>query len=726
MNKSLKIFFFIFCIVCLISCDSSNITHTHNFIDGVCDCGKKESDTTPPHEHSFVNGECECGEKESDTIPPHEHSFVNGKCECGEEQGIVDDEYSQGLEYTLSDNESYYILSGIGSCTDTIINIPSLYKDKPVEIIKDQAFANNYSLIGVNIPKSIKLIDEASFYNCGYLKTVIFEEESTLEAINRDAFMGCGLTSIIIPNSLKTIGIDAFSYSGLKTVTFEENSELELIAYNAFRVCRDLVSIVIPEGVTTIQDQAFYRCESLRSVILPHSLKEIGYMVFQDCYSLESIIIPENISVISAHLFSHCTSLQNVTFNNGNNITAIQNGAFYDCTSLKNVYFYGTIEDWCNVNIDSNPMEYAENFQLLDNNVLQEVTKIVIPESISKIGNNQFLGFSNVTSISLPNTIESIGDYAFSCCYSLKELEIPNGVTSIGEFAFANYLYEYNDFYEDEYTEIKSNQITDIVIPSSVKSIGKNAFAFCTNLNTVTFEENSSIEIFAEEVFVYCTALKNINIPISIKKISEEAFAKCSSLTKIIIPDSVIEISKGVFLKCFSLESITLPFIGSGSYYKHFGYIFGAYNYDNNYECVPRTLEEVIITKATEIGDYAFSSCYYIKNFVLPYNLITIGSHAFSGCCMTEINIPDSVTTIGDYAFSGCINLTYIVIPSNVVNMGKNIFNQLSSNFSITIYCELTKIPDTWNSNWNKDNYTVYLQGEWKYDKEGIPMPTNN
>mgnify|MGYP003307993812 CR=1 FL=1 len=252
----------------LISCDSSNITHTHNFIDGVCDCGKKESDTTPPHEHSFVNG----------------------KCECGEEQGLVDGEYSQGLEYTLSDDESYYILSGIGSCTDTIINIPSLYKDKPVEIIKDHAFANNYSLIGVNISKSIKLIDESSFYSCVNLKTVIFEEESTLEAINRDAFMGCGLTSIIIPNSLKTIGVDAFSYSGLETVTFEENSELELIGYNAFRVCKYLVSIVIPEGVTTIQNSAFWRCESLRNVILPHSLKEIGYEVFEDCYSLESII----------------------------------------------------------------------------------------------------------------------------------------------------------------------------------------------------------------------------------------------------------------------------------------------------------------------------------------------------------------------------------------------------------------------------------------------------
>lgn len=704
MNKSLKIFFFIFCIVCLISCDSSNITHTHKFIDGVCDCGKKESDTTPPHEHSFVNG----------------------KCECGEQQGIVDGEYSQGLEYTLSDDESYYILSGIGSCTDTVINIPSLYKDKPVEIIKDHAFANNYSLIGVNIPKSIKLIDEASFYSCGNLKTVIFEEESTLEAINRDAFMSCGLTSIIIPNSLKTIGVDAFSYSGLKTVTFEENSELELIGYNAFRVCRHLVSIVIPEGVTTIQNSAFWRCESLRNVILPHSLKEIGYEVFEDCYSLESIIIPENISVISAGLFSHCTSLQNVTFNNGNNITAIQNGAFYDCTSLENVYFYGTIEDWCNVNIDSNPMEYAENFQLLDNNVLQEVTQIVIPESISKIGNNQFLGFSNVTSISLPNTIESIGDYAFFCCYSLKELEIPNGVTSIGEFAFANYLYDYNDFYEDEYTVIKSNQITDIVIPSSVKNIGKNAFAFCTNLNTVTFEENSSIESFAEEVFVYCTALKNINIPISIKKISEEAFAKCSSLTKIIIPNSVTEICKGAFLKCSSLESITLPFIGSGSYYKHFGYIFGAYNYNDNYECVPKTLEEVIITKATEIGDYAFSNCYYIKNFVLPDNLITIGSHAFICCNMKEISIPNSVTTIGDYVFAACHSLTYIVIPSSVENIGKCIFDSMSITFSLDIFIDLSVIPDTWNSKWNNYNYPIYLQGEWGYNDEGIPTPINS
>ncbi|MBR6516560.1 MAG: leucine-rich repeat domain-containing protein [Bacilli bacterium] len=704
MNKSLKIFFFIFCIVCLISCDSSNITHTHNFIDGVCDCGKKESDTTPPHEHSFVNG----------------------KCECGEEQGLVDGEYSQGLEYTLSDDESYYILSGIGSCTDTIINIPSLYKDKPVEIIKDHAFANNYSLIGVNISKSIKLIDESSFYGCVNLKTVIFEEESTLEAINRDAFMSCGLTSIIIPNSLKTIGVDAFSYSGLKTVTFEENSELELIGYNAFRVCRHLVSIVIPEGVTTIQNSAFWRCESLRNVILPNSLKEIGYEVFEDCYSLESIIIPENISVISAGLFSHCTSLQNVTFNNGNNITAIQNGAFYDCTSLENVYFYGTIEDWCNVNIDSNPMEYAENFQLLDNNVLQEVTQIVIPESISKIGNNQFFGFSNVTKISLPNTIESIGDYAFACCYSLKEFEIPNGVTSIGEFAFANYLYPINEFDEDEYLKIKSNQITDIVIPRSVKNIGKNAFAFSTNLKTVVFEENNILERLNEKVFAYCTSLESINIPFGVKRISEEAFANCSSLTQITVPDSVTEINIGAFSKCSSLESITLPFVGLGYYVNHFGYIFGAHKYQDNYENVPKSLEEVIITKTTEIGDYAFYGCYCIKTFVLPDNLITIGSHAFSSCNMKEISIPNSVTTIGDYVFSACHSLTYIVIPSSVENIGKCIFNSMSITFSLDIFIDLSVIPDTWNSRWNNENYPIYLQGEWGYNDEGIPTPINS
>ena len=704
MNKSLKIFFFIFCIVCLISCDSSNITHTHNFIDGVCDCGKKESDTTPPHEHSFVNG----------------------KCECGEEQGLVDGEYSQGLEYTLSDDESYYILSGIGSCTDTFINIPSLYKDKPVEIIKDHAFANNYSLIGVNISKSIKLIDEASFYSCVNLKTVIFEEESTLEAINRDAFMACGLTSIIIPNSLKTIGVDAFSYSGLKTVTFEENSELELIGYNAFRVCRDLVSIVIPEGVTTIQNSAFWRCESLRNVILPHSLKEIGYEVFEDCYSLESIIIPENISVISAGLFSNCTSLQNVTFNNGNNITAIQNSAFYDCTSLENVYFYGTIEDWCNVNIDSNPMEYAENFQLLDNNVLQEVTQIVIPESISKIGNNQFFGFSNVTKISLPNTIESIGDYAFACCYSLKEFEIPNGVTSIGEFAFANYLYPINEFDEDEYLKIKSNQITDIVIPRSVKNIGKNAFAFCTNLKTVVFEENNILERLNEKVFAYCTSLESINIPFGVKRISEETFANCSSLTQITVPDSVTEINIGAFSKCSSLESITLPFIGLGYYVNHFGYIFGAHKYQDNYENVPKSLEEVIITKTTEIGEYAFYGCSYIKTFVLPDNLITIGSHAFSGCYMKEISIPNSVTTIGDYVFSACHSLTYIVIPSSVENIGNCIFNSMSITFSLDIFIDLSVIPDTWNSRWNNENYPIYLQGEWGYNDEGIPTPINS
>ncbi len=707
MRKFTYILFCLFVLLSLSSCDDIITNHQHQYIDGVCECGKKEPN---------INLD-------------HVHDFVDGKCRCGEEQGIVEEIYSQGLEYKLSEDETYYILTGIGSCTDVNLNISPVYQDKSVEIIQDHAFFENYSLISVNIPKSIKAIGESSFYNCGHLVTVTFEEDSRLEVINRDAFESCHeLTNIIIPKSVKMIKGFAFSYSGLKNVTFEEDSKLELIDYSAFKMCTNLEKIVIPEGVTTIKDDAFWRCESLKSVVLPKSLVEIGYSAFEDCYELASIVIPENVSVISAAMFRNCSSLKSVTFNNGNNITFIEGGAFY-CTSLENVYFHGTIEDWCNINIDSNPMEYAENFYLVDNNISYEVTEIVVPESISKIGNNQFFGFSDVTSISLPNTIESIGDYAFACCYSLKNIEIPNGVTSIGEFTFANYLYSYSESDDDEYIDIKSNQITDIVIPSSVKSIGKNAFAFCTNLKTVIFEENNLIEIFSEEIFVYCTSLESINIPFGVKRISEEAFACCYSLTNIIVPDSVTEMYRGGFLNCSSLQSISLPFIGSGySKYssKHFGYIFGAPNYDDNYERVPKSLEEVIITKTTEIGDCAFDGCYYIKTFVLPDNLTTIGSYAFSGCNIKEISIPNSVTTIGDYVFSACHSLTYIVIPSSVESIGKCIFNSMSVTFSLDIFIDLSSIPDTWNSEWNDDNYPIYLQGEWEYNDEGIPTPINS
>ena len=60
------------------------IEHTHEFKDGICECGAADPNYVPPHEHNYIEGKCECGETDPNYVPPHEHNYIEGKCECGE------------------------------------------------------------------------------------------------------------------------------------------------------------------------------------------------------------------------------------------------------------------------------------------------------------------------------------------------------------------------------------------------------------------------------------------------------------------------------------------------------------------------------------------------------------------------------------------------------------------------------------------------------------------
>jgi len=284
------------------------------------------------------------------------------------------------------------------------------------------------------------------------------------------AFNGLGITSITIPDSVTSIGVDAFYY--LKTYSLERSiyinsfkkwceidfenyysnpmsggSELYLnnflikeikipnnitnINDYTFCGCRSLTSVTIPDSVTSIGEGAFRDCTNLTSIAIPDSVTRIGEGAFNKCTSLTSITIPDSITSIENYTFGYCTSLTSITI--PDSVTSIGEGAFRDCTNL---------------------------------------TSIAIPDSVTSIG-PAFYGCKSLTCITIPDSITSIENYTFYYCTSLTSITIPDSVTSIGEEAFN-----------------KCTSLTSITIPDSVTSIGRGAFRDCTNLTSIAIPDS--------------------------------------------------------------------------------------------------------------------------------------------------------------------------------------------------------------------------------------------
>ena len=295
-------------------------------------------------------------------------------------------------------------------------------------------------------------------------------------------------------------------------------------------------------------------------------------------------------------------------------------------------------------------------------------TDIKIPSTynglpVTSIGENALYTCKSFTSITIPDSITSIGRNAFKGCSNLTNVYITD-IAAWCEISFDGYasnpLYYADNLYLAEKGETKL--ITDLVIPDDATSIGDCAFCNYSNLTSITIP--NSITSIGRNAFGNCSNLASVTISDGVTSIGGSAFMNCSNLTSITIPDSVTSIGSSAFRDCSRLESITLSFIGArknGVIDTHFGYIFGANSHYSNYEYIPTTLKNVIITDASSISNYAFNGCHGLTSITIPNSVTTIGVSAFSGCqSLTSITIPDSVTTIGDSAFIGCSNLENI------------------------------------------------------------------
>jgi len=463
-------------------------------------------------------------------------------------------------------------------CSNMVsINIPN-----SVSHIGYSAFSGCTALTSIIIPNSVTIIEtsEMLFSRCTNLVSIIvsesnpkYDSRNNCNAIIETATntLICACKNTIIPNSVTTIGAYAFlACTGLTSITIPNG--VANIGYYAFGGCTDLASVSIPGSVTSIGELAFFRCYGLTSVDISNGVISIGERAFEYCTSLASISIGNSVSSIGNEAFNGCKALTSITIPNSvtsigysafsgcigltsitipNSVTSIGHSAFFGCTGLTKV-FMSDIPAWCAIQFSdgsSNPLCYAHHLYSDENT---EITNLVIPNSVTSIGNNTFFGCTGLTSITIPNSVTSIGQGAFSGCSGLTSITIPSSVTDIEQSAFYN-----------------CTGLTSIDIPSSVTSIGQSAFSNCSGL--ISFTIPNGVTSIGVETFRGCTGLTSIIIPNNVTSIGDYAFQNCSGLTAITIPNSVTSIGTNAFSGCTSLKLIvcdnpTPPTAGYGSF----------------------------------------------------------------------------------------------------------------------------------------------------------------
>ena len=238
------------------------------------------------------------------------------------------------------------------------------------------------------------IIKRAEIVDANSNRLIILPYDMT--SVDDNAFENYKMTSIVIPNSVTSIGSSAcLDCSSLMSINIPNS--VTSIGDSAFSNCSSLMSINIPNSVTSIGDSAFSNCSSLTSIVIPNSVTSIDYHAFSNCSSLTSINIPNSVTSIGYNAFSGCSSLTSITI--PNSVTSIGSSVCLDCSSLMSIN---------------------------------------IPNSVTSIGHSAFSGCSSLTSIVIPNSVTSIDRWTFFNCTGLKSITIPDSVTSIGSAAFSD------------------------------------------------------------------------------------------------------------------------------------------------------------------------------------------------------------------------------------------------------------------------------------------------
>lgn len=621
---------------------------------------------------------------------------------------------------------------------------------KAVVQIGYDAFQGKNTLYRIAIPSGVISIGGFAFYNCKNLSDVILPEGLTV--ISAGAFRGCSnLYGIDLPRSLTTIRESAFADCAISWLLIPDNvtefsswvvsndvlfyanidsdgakalskagysfiepegdcrlkyafsndvpTELKVIA-GSMRTA----DLVIPEGVTMIDERSFYSISGLRSVSFPESLRKIGKYAFCRCADLTSVVFQEGVADIEDFAFANCALTE---VNLPSSLTSISDIAFIGNEGLRMTASAGTYAyNWGidhNYISDGYPASPVADFtfSFAGGGSTCSITgytgtdaEIVIPkraetgERVVEIADSAFEGNTGLTSVVIPPTVTEIGNYAFENCTHLTSVTIPESVSTIGVFAFRN-----------------CSGLTNILIPDGILRIGDLAFANC-NLSEATLP--ASVMEIGSSAFVGNKKMKMYAQP--------DTYAYHWAVTRYFIQedDAPNPADDFIFQALNSDECVLTAYTGSrpdvvipikdgeGNIVTRVGASAFKGRADLTGIVVPRTVEY--------IENEAFSGCANLELAVLSVKLKGIGNQAFRDCVsLHDISLPDSLVSIGTEAFAACHSLEQMALPCNLCDIPTDLFRECSSLSSIHIPSDHPQYCSEDGVLYNKDKTEIVI-----------------
>lgn len=425
------------------------------------------------------------------------------------------------------------------------------------------------NILNVIINDGVTSIGSSAFRDCSILSTINIPNSVTL--IGNNALLNCSsVTSISVPGSVASIELGAFANcSSLSSIDVSPNNPI----YDSRDNCNAVVhtksnslisgcqNTIIPNSVTSIGSEAFSGCSRLISISIPNSVISIGSLAFGDCKNLVSLTISNIAATLGSRVFYGCDALDNVT------IPVIAPAAFCNNTIASQVYTAGkTIK--------------------LVNEVGVEIKDYVIPNSVTSVGSSAFAG-----------------------CAGLTSVIIPNSVTYLGQLDYMSNL-----------------------------PIGENVFIGCSGLRSIMVaSDNTKYDsrdncnaIIETESNTLITGCQNTIIPSSVLTIGNNAFNGCSSLSSIDIPNTLTSIGYNAFRDCNSLKTVNIIDI---SRWCNISFNDNPLNYAEYLQLNGETITDLILPNTlTSINSKAFYGYSVLKSLSIPNSLTTIGSQAFDGC----------------------------------------------------------------------------------------------
>lgn len=445
----------------------------------------------------------------------------------------------------------------------------------PVTSIASGAFQNQTSLTSVSVPSTVVTIGSNAFFGCSALVAAYLDGNAPTTGTNAFSSAAIGFSvyyfnnatgfpgslgnpgngypyarldytvtngqvtitgysgvgfGVILPAMINTSGTNILPVTSIGANAFSGGGALSSISIpgtvtsignGAFSGCSSLASLALPSGLTTIGTAAFASCSRLSSLTIPPAVTSIGPDAFYKCTSLATLAIPDSVTSLGDFVCYDCTGLSTVTFGAG--LTSIGSQAFYDCTSLNNLTF---------------------------------------PSNITTIGSQAFFQCTALTSVSIPASITTLGSDAFGLCTSVTAftvdpsnpaysslngvlfdkaqdtlIEFPGGAG--GTYTIPAGVVTIGDAFSD------NTNLTGVVIPGSVTTVGNSAFAECSALSSVTF--GNGVNTIEAAAFDACTNLTSVTIPSSVTSIQDEAFASCSDLVSATFNGNAPSMGSGVF-----------------------------------------------------------------------------------------------------------------------------------------------------------------------------------